>query len=184
MKPAGNGSTVDPGLFDEIAFDFELPPAGLCNGTALRKATRRISQLYDTAIAPCGLRSTQRAILIHIARAGTPTMSELAATLVLDRSALAHNMKPLLRDGLVRMAVSDTDKRSRRVALTEAGAARLKESMGLWRRAQQQFETAFGQTAAADLRLALERIASDEFAQAFEQAGAEGPVRPNDAEVQ
>ncbi len=45
-----------------------LPDAGLCNNTALRKATRRVSLLYDLALAPCGLRSTQRSILIHIHR--------------------------------------------------------------------------------------------------------------------
>src|SRR5260370_42379930 len=67
-----------------------LPAANLCNGTALRKATRRVSQLYDAVLAPSGLRSTQRSILIHIARAGMPTMGDVAAAFVLDRSALAH----------------------------------------------------------------------------------------------
>ena len=63
----------------------ERAPADVspCNGTALRKATRRVSQLYDSVLAPCGLRSTQRSILIHIARAGAPTMGDLAAALVL-----------------------------------------------------------------------------------------------------
>ena len=37
-----------------------------CNCTALRKATRRISQLYDTALAPSGLKTTQRAILAQL----------------------------------------------------------------------------------------------------------------------
>ena len=39
-----------------------------CNCTALRKASRRISQLYDTALAPSGLKTTQRAILAQIGR--------------------------------------------------------------------------------------------------------------------
>jgi len=50
----------------------------LCNCTALRKATRRVSQLYDSALEPCGLRTTQRAILNQIARSGTPPIGELA----------------------------------------------------------------------------------------------------------
>src|SRR6202047_258099 len=84
---------------------FAIPELNRCNGTALRKATRRVSQLYDAVLAPCGLRSTQRSILIHVARAGTPTMGDLAAALVLDRSALAHNLKPLERDGFVAVVV-------------------------------------------------------------------------------
>ncbi len=102
-----------------------VPEAGLCNGTALRKATRRVSQLYDAVLAPSGLRSTQRSILIHVARAGTPTMGELAQALVLDRSALAHNLKPLERDGLVSLLSDRDDRRSRRIGLTELGKARL-----------------------------------------------------------
>ncbi len=68
---------------------LQIPDADRCNGTALRKANRRVSQLYDAVLAPCGLRSTQRSILTHIARVGRPSMGELASSLVLDRSARA-----------------------------------------------------------------------------------------------
>lgn len=152
------------------ADETALPEAGLCNGTALRKATRRVSQLYDAVLAPSGLRSTQRSLLIHIARAGAPSIGELAAALVLDRSALAHNLKPLERDGLVQVGVDPRDKRGRRVELTARGKARLQESTGLWREAQARFEAAFGPDQARSLRAALAVIASPAFAQAFEDA--------------
>jgi hypothetical protein len=42
--------------------------ASRCNCTALRKASRRISQLYDAVLAPSGLKTTQRAILAQIRR--------------------------------------------------------------------------------------------------------------------
>jgi DNA-binding MarR family transcriptional regulator len=148
-----------------------LPPESVCNGTALRKATRRVSQLYDSILAPCGLRSTQRSILIHIARAGTPTMGDLAGALVLDRSALAHNLKPLERDGFVAVVVDPADKRGRLVTLTAAGNTKLEESQRLWRQAQHRFEAAFGQERASILRQALAAIASAGFAKAFQDAG-------------
>jgi DNA-binding MarR family transcriptional regulator len=146
-----------------------LPEAGRCNAAALRKATRRVSQLYDMVLAPTGLRSTQRSILMHIARAGMPTMGDLAAALVLDRSALAHNLKPLERDGLVAVMVDKTDRRSRRVALTAAGEEKLKASLELWKDAQRRFESAFGPERANSLREALAVVASAEFASAFDQ---------------
>ena len=90
----------------------------LCNCTALRKATRRVSQLYDSALEPCGLRTTQRAILNHIVRAGTPPLGELAEALVMDRGALTHNLKPLERDGLVEISVDPDDRRVGRLRLT------------------------------------------------------------------
>jgi DNA-binding MarR family transcriptional regulator len=141
-----------------------VPEAGRCNGTALRKATRRVSQIYDAALAPCGLRSTQRSILVSIARAGTPNMGELAAALVLDRSALAHNLKPLEREGLVESFVDQADRRSRLVRLTEAGRNKLAESLPLWEVAQRRFEAAFGEAEARTLRGALDIIAAPGFA--------------------
>ncbi len=122
--------------------DTTLPEAGICNGTALRKATRRVSQLYDAVLAPSGLRGTQRSI--------------------------AHNLKPLERDGLVVVRVDPADKRSRLVALTPLGKTKLHTSMDLWREAQHRFEAAFGPEQSSALRAALGTIASPEFAAAFE----------------
>jgi DNA-binding MarR family transcriptional regulator len=142
-----------------------------CNCTALRKATRRVSQLYDSALEPCGLRATQRAILIQIARSGTPPLGELAEALVMDRGALTHNLKPLERDGLVEVRIDSQDRRNRLVALTSAGRKKLGESDALWKRAQDGFEAAFGAAKSAALRKALEYVVSEDFAVAFNRGG-------------
>jgi DNA-binding MarR family transcriptional regulator len=141
-----------------------------CNCTALRKATRRVSQLYDAALEPCGLRTTQRAILKHIYRAGTPPIGELAEALVMDRGALTHNLKPLERDGLVEVRVDPKHRRNRLVALTRSGRAKLAQSELLWARAQRGFENAFGAAHSASLREALGYIASDDFVAAFRRS--------------
>ena len=148
-----------------------LPPASnetsACNGTALRKATRRVSQLHDTFLAPSGIRSTQRSILAHVDRLGSPTMGALAVALVIDRGALAHNLRPLERDGLLRTDVAPEDRRTRRVVLTEAGRHKLAETAPLWAQAQRRFEATFGAGEAAALRRSLGVIASSEFEGAF-----------------
>jgi DNA-binding MarR family transcriptional regulator len=144
--------------------------SGLCNVTALRKATRRVSQLYDAILAPSGLRSTQRAILLYVSRRGSPTMSALATALVLDRSALNHNLQPLQRDGLLEIAVDESDRRSRLVRLTKRGEAKIQRSQAAWEQAQGRFENAFGRKESAALRVALEMIASEKFSEAFAQS--------------
>jgi hypothetical protein len=68
-----------------------------------------VTELRRSA-GPCGLRSTQRSMLVSIARAGRPPMGEFAASLVLDRSALAHKLKPLEREGLVEVVADKHDK--------------------------------------------------------------------------
>jgi DNA-binding MarR family transcriptional regulator len=143
-----------------------------CTATALRKATRRLTQLYDDALATTGLRSTQYAILEELDRRShtPPTMSELANALVMDRSALGHNLRPLQRDMLVALEVSDADRRLRHVVLTPEGTATFARARQLWRRAQDRFDTVFGSSAAAALRATLVAIARDERLARLEDA--------------
>jgi DNA-binding MarR family transcriptional regulator len=148
-----------------------------CNNLALRKASRRVSQLFDTVLAPTGLRSTQRSILLTIAHFGNPTMGQLAASLVLDRSALGHNLKPLERDGLVALDVDPEDRRNKLARLTKKGESKLKETTALWEIAQARFENKFGVKKARALRETLALIAAEAFDDLFEAPAATAPGR-------
>lgn len=139
---------------------------GLCNCSALRKASRRISQLYDEALGPYGIKVTQRSMLEHIAKAGAPSISELADAMAMDRSVMTRNLQPLEREGWVKALVDPNDRRSRHVVLTAAGQAKLVETFDAWKTAQAGFERAFGQAASADLRASLGLVASDDFVRA------------------
>lgn len=147
--------------------DFAKLPEGViedrCNSTALRKAARHVSQLYDSILAPTGLRSTQRAILRNISRLGNPPLSQLAESLVLDRSALGHNLKPLERDGLIILETDPDDRRSRLAKLTRKGEMKLQECSALWEKAQKRFESAVGSEKAKELRRALAIVAAMQF---------------------
>ena len=79
-----------------------------CNCAALRKASRRLSQLYDSALAPSGLKSTQFAMLAEIERRTDepPTIRDLADALVMDQSTIGQNLRPLERDGLVSLQLN------------------------------------------------------------------------------
>jgi DNA-binding MarR family transcriptional regulator len=144
----------------------DKPPRqeGHCCATALRKASRRLTQLYDNALERCGLRSTQFAILaeLNARSAAPPTMAELARDLVTDRSALGHNLKPLERDGLIALLEGDSDRRQRHVVLTAQGKAKFREALPHWKAAQDRFLTIFGEPEAASLRTTLLGIAHDD----------------------
>jgi DNA-binding MarR family transcriptional regulator len=85
-------------------------------------------------------------------------VQELADALVLDRSTLGHNLRPLERDGFVRLATERGDRRTRRLELTASGKAKLEAARPLWRAAQAHFEASYGKTDAKDLRTALRRV--------------------------
>jgi DNA-binding MarR family transcriptional regulator len=147
-----------------------------CSCTVLRKATRRISQLYDAVLAPSGLKITQRAILAQIGRSEPTNVGMLAEALVMDAGALAHTLRPLERDGFVSIDVNPDDRRHRLIGLTPEGRAKLTETDALWSRAQTAFDAAFGRAESAALRKALDVLLSDEFAAGFE-SGVAKPVR-------
>jgi DNA-binding MarR family transcriptional regulator len=140
----------------EPAAGVDLTP---CNCLALRQAARHISQLYDQHLAEVGLRTTQYSILSKLGRLGAMPISKLAATMVMERTALSRAIGPLERDGLVKVGAGP-DGRTRSVKLTPTGQARLKAAATHWRRAQKEFEMAVGVANAADLRTVLQRVIS------------------------
>ncbi len=111
------------------------PVAPACACGRLRRAARALTQLYDDAMAPSGLRITQFSLLRTVARDGKARISDLAATLLLDRTALSRNLDPLLARGLLAVTPG-RDARTREVTLTAAGARALKAAMPCWNRAQ------------------------------------------------
>lgn len=133
-----------------------------CYATAVRKASRRLTALYDDVLASAGLRSTQYAILQELAAGDSLTINELAHVLVLDRSGLGHSLRPLQRDGLITLDRSGTDRRSVVVTLTEQGRQQFDQATALWRSAQDRVDAALGTAVADELREQLNGIAEDD----------------------
>jgi DNA-binding MarR family transcriptional regulator len=138
-----------------------INPAG-CNCLALRQAARHVSQFYDQFLAPSGLRTTQYSILARLQRKGAMTINALAADLVTDRTTLGRNLLPLEREGLITIEPGQTDRRSKDVQLTSAGAARVRSARKGWEEAQEQFEKTFGAKRAKELRGLLHEIATEQ----------------------
>ena len=94
-----------------------------CNCMALRKAARRVSNFYDSVLAPSGLRTTQYSILALLSEVGEVSINDLARHLDLDRTTTGKNLRPLRVARLVKIAPSPDDGRSRLVTLTEGGVS-------------------------------------------------------------
>ncbi len=115
-----------------------------CAGANIRGTARSLSQFYDEILQPSGLRGTQFTLLVTIAWAGSIPLSQLAEKLVMDRTTLTRNLKPLEKDGLVQSVVGE-DQRTRLVRLTEAGEEILLKALPLWEQAQSQIVNGLGQ---------------------------------------
>jgi DNA-binding MarR family transcriptional regulator len=116
-----------------------------CTCFNLRKAARAVTQMYDQTLKPTGLRTTQFSLLAVIDRVGPRGMAELAEKLVMDRTTLTRNLKPLLDRSLVKH-VAGADRRQHPVAITAKGRTALKQAQPYWREAQAHMAGSLGRT--------------------------------------
>ncbi len=135
----------------------EPPSASACTCFKLRRLTRRVTAVYDRALAPAGMRVTQYSILSQLRRLRGASMSGLADALDMDRTTLTRNLKPLLDAGWVEVATSAQDARMRAVHLTSSGEAQFQMARAYWRRAQAEVNSTVGQREVGALHELLDR---------------------------
>ena len=135
-----------------------------CTCLRLRKASRRVSQIYDQYLQSHGLTITQYGLLAHLNRLDGISIGALAEKLIMDPTTLTRNLRPLERRQLIRLAADPRDRRSRRLHLTEQGRAAFIQARPAWVEAQRHIEAALGASEAPALHAALdhmlERLAS------------------------
>ena len=117
--------------------------ARICACFNFRKASRSLTQLFDQTLAPIGLRSTQLVILITGQLLGPSSIVRLARELVMDRSTLTRNLKPLLAQGLLELSRPENGKH-KSVEVTDQGRAALIKAAPYWERAQTHLVGRFG----------------------------------------
>ena len=116
-------------------------PALPCACASLRRATRAITQLYDAALRPTGLRITQFTLLQALERTGEPmTQGALGDLLALDSTTLSRTLRPLAQAKWIRH-VEGGDARERRIELALVGRRVLERATPAWERVQRRLRT-------------------------------------------
>ncbi len=129
-------------LSPEVA---KLAEAGsLCACFNLRKAARAVTSMYDEALRPTGLRATQLPLLMITKVLGTATVTQLAKAVVMDRTTLTRNLRPLEKRGLIRVQEGE-DRRVRHVTLRPRGHEILTKAIPLWREVQDRITAGLGE---------------------------------------
>ena len=132
------------------ALNHFMNESQLCTCANLRKAVRAVSQLYDEAFRPIGLRATQFGLLGATGMLGPLTINRLAEAIVMDRTTLTRNLRPLEKQGLIRIKPGK-DRREREVSLTKSGEAVLVKGYPLWKKVQGRVVKGLGEERATRL---------------------------------
>lgn len=106
-----------------------------CSCFNLRRTTRAVTQYYDHMLEPAGIRATQFTLLVSLGTAHARTLTEMAHSLVMDRTTLTRNLKPLEKLGFIH-TVDARDRRSKAYVLTQEGRDALAKGLPLWKEAQ------------------------------------------------
>jgi DNA-binding MarR family transcriptional regulator len=139
-----------------ITIEAAADPPGVCTAAKVRRLSRRVSQIYDEALAPHGLTIGQFGLLASLSRRRGLSINALAARLAADASTVSRLVRPLAADGLLRIAIDPDDRRGRLVWLTDAGHARRAAAHDAWTRAQALVAERLGAGRLAALRFLLD----------------------------
>lgn len=131
-----------------------------CVGFNLRRVSRQVSQFYDAELRRHGIRTTQTPILTALAAKSDWTMEQLSDWLGMERTTLVRNLKPLQRDGLLKI---DGGGRGTRVALslTSKGKKELEKVQSAWSSAQKAMIKTLGEERWTAILTDLKKATSD-----------------------
>ena len=130
-------------------------PDGHCTCAVLRRTARRVTQAYDRALRPAGIKLTQYSVLANVRRDGGLSITELAERLAMDRTTLTRNLRPMERVGWIEVGPGP-DRRRRAVRITAAGRKVFEAAFPLWQAAERGFRRGLGCDTAAELRRLLD----------------------------
>lgn len=113
----------------------------MCAG--FRRTSRALTQMYEEALRPLGLRATQMTILQVLSRAGEVSQGELGAMLAMDSTSLTRTLAIMRRAGWVSEQRGE-DRRERRIRLSAAGELKLKRALPVWEKVQARLRGRLG----------------------------------------
>ncbi len=127
-----------------------------CAAFKVRRLARRVTQIYDEALAEQRLTIGQFGILSWIGRQRGVTISQLSEQLSIDASTLSRLGKPLISAGLVAIEPDPNDGRAKILRLTPAGRDRVAAAYPVWMAAQARVTGQLGEARLAALRFTLD----------------------------
>jgi DNA-binding MarR family transcriptional regulator len=114
-----------------------------CMCASFRRASRVLTQHYDKALRPLGLRATQFTVLQTLSLAGEVSQGTLGEILAIDSTTLTRTLAIMERRGWIASRSGD-DRRERLLSLSKAGRAEFKRPRPHWEMVQQEMRARLG----------------------------------------
>ena len=132
-----------------------------CLVVRLRMLNRVVTNIYDDALRPLGVKASQLNILVVAARLGLARPADVCRRLQLNTSTLSRNVERMRAKDWLEV-VEDDDGRAQPFRLTAKGRKLLERSMPAWKKAQKQVKKLIGADTVASIDDAVRRIRADQ----------------------
>lgn len=126
--------SIHPQSSQDLVKPIKLP----CYCGSIRQASRIVTQMYDRALMPSGLKITQFGILRLLSAYPGLTTGAMAEAMVMDSTTLTRTLK-IIQDSKWIEATPGEDRRERHWNVTQAGRERVEQALPLWKNAQKEF---------------------------------------------
>ncbi|MEI8021832.1 MAG: MarR family winged helix-turn-helix transcriptional regulator [Schlesneria sp.] len=130
--------------------------ARTCIAGRLRLINRVVSNIYDDALRPFGLKISQGNILILTGKLGVASPAQVCEYLQLDTSTLSRNVELMRKNGWMEEVPTD-DARSRPFRLTAEGKRLIEQAIPAWEKAQAEARELLGDDFVSLLNKAAKR---------------------------
>jgi len=111
-----------------------------------RRTSRALTQLYEEAMRPLGLRATQLTILQALSRAGEVSQGQLGEMLAMDSTSLTRTLAIMRRQGWITERRGE-DRRERWLRLSSGGEKQLRRALPVWEKVQSRLRGQLGEQA-------------------------------------
>jgi DNA-binding MarR family transcriptional regulator len=132
-----------------------------CIAVRLRLLNRVVTNFYDDALRPLGLKVSQLNILIVTARLGLARPAQVCEILQLDTSTLSRGVERMRARGWLEV-VPDEDARAQPFRLTARGKRLIEKAVPPWEEAQRQATELLGNEGISLLDKAAKRLGGSE----------------------
>lgn len=128
-----------------------------CICKVVRESARSLTNAYDKALAPSGLRTTQFTMLTVLARHTVASVTQLSELLGLDQTTTTRNISLLEESGLI-TRVAHHDPRVKLLKLTGKGKQKRQIALECWQEVQDHIKASLAEEEWTTFRNVLQKI--------------------------
>ena len=131
--------------------------ASECIAVRIRLLNRTVTNIFDEALRPLGVKVSQLNVLMVVAKRGPISPGDLARFMNMEKSTLSRNAERMRTRGWLKVSEGDSG-RKQILELGPAGRKLIEKSLPFWKKAQAQTEALLGQAGTRSIHRAANTV--------------------------